>query len=792
MRANESKWIPYDPEIGQIKHGALDFSWLNEVPAGIHGHVTVQNGHFIFSDGTPVKFFGVNLGFAAATPERRVAEAIAEDLYRSGANMARIHATDCTYCGIIDYTQEKTGMLNTQMLDRLDYLVYCLREKGIYLHLDMTAGRGFHAADGFTEEELEYAAQNVRAVRFFDERIIRLEKEYIARYLTHRNPYTGLCYVEDPAVAIVQYTNENSITWYQLPGTRTAFDRALDLRFNLWLCDKYGSRAAMQKAWTNADGICTLQKSEDPFAGTVVRPRLGCWGEPVTQWDAAPDSERAPVRHSEFMSFLREIEKNTFQDVYRMIRALGYRSAINLSNYPEAALDLEMNALGDVTEKNPYWNHPIGPYTPPTQFYPEEMCQIDPRQPRAVHNSHSLGVASRARVAGKPFVITEWNATNTTPFRADALFQMAAYGAHQDWDGILLFTYTFAGTEQEYFNADHFTDFFTVNLDPAMWSQFGIASAIFRMGLVQKARNRVELGVSEQDLLTQTAEFWRLPMLFPFVSQFGYRFFEQTCHSAAELVISSGCTASGDYRQVKRALIHSGNPFCDAMQQKKAREKWLQLHTQDEAKLISVGSGTLQAGSRIAVFDAGVSDKILGGSVADEVLTRAMREFGLLDAKKGWFADRVVSDTGELTYDIENGCFSVQTDRAAIFAGKAQNAQHFGGCTLWTENDRAAVSIFPLDKRPIQKSAHLLIYAMGRCENTERVWSGDMLLAHGSAPIIYENITAELYIPSTLRHCKAWILDASGTRSCETTVTAKADGICLHLGGGHLYELVLG
>ena len=46
-------------------------------------------------------------------------------------------------------------MLNAQMLDRLDYLVYCLREKGIYLHLDMTAGRGFHAADGFTEEELE-------------------------------------------------------------------------------------------------------------------------------------------------------------------------------------------------------------------------------------------------------------------------------------------------------------------------------------------------------------------------------------------------------------------------------------------------------------------------------------------------------------------------------------------------------------------------------------------------------------------------------------------------------------
>ena len=297
-------------------------------------------------------------------PDKSVAEAAAEDLYRSGANMARIHATDCTYCGIIDYTQETTGHLDPVQLDRLDYLIYCLRERGIYIHLDMTAGRGFKAADGFTEEELEYASQNVRAVLFFDERIIRLEKEYIERYLTHRNPYTGLRYVDDPAIAVVQYTNENSITWYQIPGTVTAFDKALDLRFNLWLVDKYGTREALKAAWTNADGVCTLQEEEDPLVGTVIRPPLSCWGEPLTEWNNPPEDVRCPVRHAEFMKFLQEIEENTFKGVYEMIRKLGYRSAINLSNYPEAALDVKMNSLGDVTEKNPYWDHPIGPYSP--------------------------------------------------------------------------------------------------------------------------------------------------------------------------------------------------------------------------------------------------------------------------------------------------------------------------------------------------------------------------------------------------------------------------------------------
>lgn len=791
MRADGTKWLAYDPCIGGVKTGALDFSWLNEVPVGKHGFVTTKQGQFVFEDGTPVKFFGANLGFEAAMPDKKVAEAMAEDLYRSGANMARIHATDCTWGGIIDYSRDTTDQFDLERLDRLDYLIYCLRERGIYIHLDMTAGRGFKAADGFTEEELEYAAQNVRAVRFFDERIIRLEKEYIERYLTHRNPYTGLRYVDDPAIAIVQYTNENSITWYQIPGTVTAFDKLLDLRFNLWLADKYGSRETLQTAWTNADGVCALQSQEDPFEGTVIRPPLSSWGEPLTEWNNPPEDVRCPVRHAEFMKFLQEIEENTFKGVYKKIRDLGYRSAINLSNYPEAALDLKMHTLGDVTEKNPYWNHPIGDYTPPSRFYPEEMASIDPREPRAVHNSHSLGVASRGRVADMPFMITEWNATNTTPFRADALFQIAAYGALQDWNGFTLFIYTFEGGEQGFFNKKHFDTFFTSNIDPAMWAQFGIAAAIFRLGLVKKAKNRVELGVSSQDLLAQSRDFWRLPMIIPFVSQFGYRFFDEYCETDADLVVSAGNTASGDYRQAKRALVQSYNPFCDALQHNKERDKWLQNHTEDNGKEFCVGRGKLNMGKQRAVFDAGVSNVTLDGENADVILTETMRQFGLLSENQGWFADRVVSDTEELIYDIGKGNFTVNTDKVAIFAGKSGGVHKMGECTFRTDNDRAAVAIFPLDGKAVKESTHLLVYAMGRCTNTDREWEGDTMLTHGTEPVIYENIVGTLMLPGESKTCTGWRLDTLGYRVEEILVTQLKNELCVHLGGGHLYELVI-
>ena len=786
MRADGKKWLTYDPPIGLSKTGALDFSWLNDGPVGNHGHVLVKDGHFVFEDGTPVKFFGANLGFEMARPDKKVAEVVSEDLYRSGANIARIHATDCTFGGILDYTQETTGNFDPVELDKLDYLVYCLREKGIYLHLDMTAGRAFKIADGFTEEEVKYLSSHARAVRFFDERIIKLEMEYITKYLTHRNPYTGLRYVDDPAVAIVQYSNENSITWYQTPGMRTAFDDVLDLRFNVWLCDKYGSREVLKQAWTNADGVCFLLDGEDPFAGTVKRPPLSSWGEPLTEWNNPVDAEHPPIRHAEHMAFLRELEENTFKGVYKMIRELGFQSAINLSNYPEAAVDVKMNTLGDVMEKNPYWNHPLGPYQPPAKFFPHSMADTDPRIPQYVHFSHSLGVASRARAAGKPFMITEWNAGNPTEFRADALFQIAAYGAFQDWDGFTLFNYTFVGAEDVFFKENYFKNFFISHVDPSMWAQFGIAAAIFRLGLVKTARNTVDMAVSSEDLLAQSSDFWRLPMIIPFVSKFGYYFFDKAYDGNADLAISAGNTASGDYSAAKHALVQSYNPFCDAMQKDKNRRAWLDRHTENDAETTLLCGGALKQGKKTAVFDAGVSNVTLGGAESDVVLTEVMRNFGLINEKQGWFDEKVVTDTGEITYDIRHGHFRVDTDRVAIFAGKSKGIWPVGQGSFQTEDHQAGIAVFPLDG-----SKHLLVYAMGRCTNTDREWNGDLLTAHGTAPIIYETVEGTLSVNSTSQNAEGWLLDSIGNRVKPIPTEATENGFAVTLGGGHLYEIVV-
>ena len=65
--------------------------------------------------------------------------------------------------------------------------------------------RRFKAGDGVpAADQLGPAA---RPYTLFDPRLIELQKEYARDLLTHRNPYTGLRYVDDPALALVEVCN---------------------------------------------------------------------------------------------------------------------------------------------------------------------------------------------------------------------------------------------------------------------------------------------------------------------------------------------------------------------------------------------------------------------------------------------------------------------------------------------------------------------------------------------------------------------------------------------------------
>ena len=251
--------IPWEAPPGSLS----DASYLLDPPAGKHGYITVRDGHLYFEDGTRARFWGTNLSGEGCFPPKEIAPKLVDRLARFGFNLVRFHGLDARWGRtIFDRRYPDTRHFDPEQLDKFDYLIYLLRRRGIYINLNLHVGRKFTEADGVPQAEwLAYAKYCV----IFDPRMIELQKEFARMLLTHRNPYTGLTYAEDPAVIIVELTNENSLFngWVsgRLRGEQTEPPRGawadippyyaeeLTRFYNEWLTKRYPSREALERAW---------------------------------------------------------------------------------------------------------------------------------------------------------------------------------------------------------------------------------------------------------------------------------------------------------------------------------------------------------------------------------------------------------------------------------------------------------------------------------------------------------------------------------------------------------------
>ena len=118
----------------------MDFSPLLDAPAGKYGRLTVNpRGHFSFAarPAEDVRFYGVNLCYSAAFPSREQAEQLADAIARAGYNSVRLHHND----GMLLADSPGGMKLDPAMLDRQDYLIHCLKRRGIYLTVDLYCDR---------------------------------------------------------------------------------------------------------------------------------------------------------------------------------------------------------------------------------------------------------------------------------------------------------------------------------------------------------------------------------------------------------------------------------------------------------------------------------------------------------------------------------------------------------------------------------------------------------------------------------------------------------------------------
>ncbi|MEM8874758.1 MAG: carbohydrate binding domain-containing protein [Planctomycetota bacterium] len=224
----------------------IDLSVLNTKPAGGNGFLRSDDqGRIVDGAGNVVRLFGTNICDWHAMPPKELAPRIADRLAQLGVNFIRLHYYDWTFApeGILakDGTTADPGKL-----DQLHKLVAELKWAGIYVDINLHVARRIPGTPESWPNAMSKGIDRVVPA------LIEDQKRFAESVLLPVNPYTGLALIADPAVAVIEINNENSLMagwWTMLGGLPAEVGEPLRVRWNDWIARRYDGTEALRMAW---------------------------------------------------------------------------------------------------------------------------------------------------------------------------------------------------------------------------------------------------------------------------------------------------------------------------------------------------------------------------------------------------------------------------------------------------------------------------------------------------------------------------------------------------------------
>jgi len=242
-------WFAFDiPGLEAPSGTPVDLSGLTTEPAGKSGFLRVADGHFVDGRGERIRLIGSNITGDSCFMEPETADRLAKRLRQWGFNCLRLHFMDFNRDTSI-WADADTGKLNENQLKRLDYLIAACARNGIYTNLNLHVGRAYPDQPKAGPSRLFRFGKTLD--RWYEPYVVMIEN-YARGLLDRRNTVTGIRWADDPAIGAIEINNENTMIrelraeYRQLPDPwRTAFLA----KWNAWLKGKYGTTAALRKAW---------------------------------------------------------------------------------------------------------------------------------------------------------------------------------------------------------------------------------------------------------------------------------------------------------------------------------------------------------------------------------------------------------------------------------------------------------------------------------------------------------------------------------------------------------------
>lgn len=427
------------------------------IPAGKYGPVQRVENTLELADrpDQPVKFWGTNSSVPA---NNEAMETQARFYVKHGINLVRRH-----------YMLSELGeQQDPDRLDRYDRWFATLKEHGIYSDWSVFYPDNMRVSDDFLPDwdpddpvatqlheefddlldTLELTVDDLweelpessggRRIGGFDNFVYAYQQgqwEWLEPLLVHENPYTGMRYADDPALAIVEVQNEDSVFFHWplnelAEGEYPNHLQLLRLMWFRWLGERYADDDELADAWEEGmrDGDSVEQFNPDMKV-------YGAWEMDADGPALDPDET---ARMGDFIRFLAETQRAHFQRRYDRLRETGFEGIVistawKAGGAAAGAANLWADDAADMISRHSYRGGGDGGHHVATGDV-DAYTHLD--EPGGGILSVGLW-----QVEDKPFAMTEWNVLPPNPWRQEMAPLFAFYGMGlQGWDASLHFS----------------------------------------------------------------------------------------------------------------------------------------------------------------------------------------------------------------------------------------------------------------------------------------------------------------------------------------------------------------
>lgn len=484
------KWA-FAPAVDQFSPDALlDLRSLNEKTAGESGFVklTPDGNAFALGNGQPVRFWSVT-DYVQNLKGPGLLEHHARWLAKRGVNMVRFH-------GNLQPTQpgSKITDVNREELDHVWKLVAAMKKEGIY-----TTISPYWAIPVKIQQSWGIPGgtdQSAAGLLFWDKTLQEGYKAWMKALFTQPNPYTGIPLAQEPAVALIQLQNEDSMLFWTMQNVKGDQKKEVETLFGDWLNKKYGSLDKAKQAWAG------VGQDDDDFTHGVA----GIF--PVWEWTQRHGGGKAK-RLDDQLQFFGETMHTFNADMAAYLHdQLGCKQLINAGNWrtadPVRLMDVERwsYTANDVIAVNRYFTG--------VHYGPHGGWAIEPHDHftniSALLEPAELPVNFK-QVVGHPSIVSESQWVSPGEYQSEGPFLVAAYSSLTGVDSF----YWFCIGDVPEWQQPRLKK--TGNFLPPMgqWAiatpeqlgQFPAAALLFRRGYVEQGKPAVHEERSLEDLWTR-------------------------------------------------------------------------------------------------------------------------------------------------------------------------------------------------------------------------------------------------------------------------------------------------